>query len=215
MQPYDDDDDSGPPPLSSLADQVHALSIEQASIRRPAIDEGGDGDLPIASTTVAGQKLQATSGHAKEEPKAIKRGFFDAKPAKKSSAAPSRPQIGESSKPVIEELKGRKGGQQGPIIPDFLRVEPDAEGAKRIEEFKGKLVEALKPTPEVISSIGKDPRLMAGFEDPEVMAAIDEIGKNPQVAMKKYKDNKKVQEFYMAMAAVMGNKLEKMENKPL
>ena len=141
MQPYDDDDDSGPPPLSSLADQVHALSIEQASIRRPDIDEDGDGDLPVASTTVVGQKLQATtltSGHAKEEPKAMKRGFFDAKPTKKSRAAPSRPQTGEPSKPAIEELKGKKGGQHGPIIPDFLRVEPDAEGAKRIEEFKGK-----------------------------------------------------------------------------
>ena len=65
-----------------------------------------------------------------------------------------------------------------------------------------------------MSSVMTDPRAMAGFEDPEVMAAVNEISKDP-TAMKKYKDNKKVAEFYQSMALVMGNRLETMENKPL
>lgn len=32
---------------------------------------------------------------------------------------------------------------------------------------------------------------IAGFEDPEVMAAVNDVAQNPQ-NMKKYKDNKKV-----------------------
>lgn len=61
-------------------------------------------------------------------------------------------------------LKGKKGsgfGQGGPSIPDFLRVEPD-EQTKKLEEVKGKLVNALKPTPESIAQISSNPDLLAG-----------------------------------------------------
>ena len=55
---YDKDDDAGPPSLSSLADQVQALSSEQTGARRPAIADEDDSSLPIASTTVIGGKAK-------------------------------------------------------------------------------------------------------------------------------------------------------------
>lgn len=87
----------------------------------------------------------------------IKRGFFDSKP--KPQPKVNRPAVEE-----ITVLQGRKGGgfgQGGPSIPDFLRVEPD-EQTKKLEEVKGKLVNALKPTPESIAQISSNPDLQAG-----------------------------------------------------
>lgn len=46
------------------------------------------------------------------------------------------------------------------------------------------------------------------------MAAVDEIAKDPNKMMK-YKSNKKVQDFYRAMAMFAGGQLEQMDNKPL
>ena len=60
-------------------------------------------------------------------------------------------------------LKGKKDkiGRGGPTIPDFFRVEPD-EQAKKMQEIKGKLVNALKPTPDMISKLGANPGLLSG-----------------------------------------------------
>lgn len=49
----------------------------------------------------------------------------------------------------------------------------------------------------------------AGFDDPEVMAAVSDIAQNPKNALK-YKDNKKVAAFYAAMGKFAGSKLENM-----
>lgn len=63
----------------------------------------------------------------------------------------------------IPMLRGAKGpaGLGAKAIPDFLRVEPD-EQEKRYNAFKQELVEKLKPTPETIGDITKDPTLLAG-----------------------------------------------------
>lgn len=51
--------------------------------------------------------------------------------------------------------------------------------------------DSLKPTPESIEEVMHSPQLIAGFDDPEVMAAVNDIAANPQ-AMHKYKSNAKV-----------------------
>lgn len=63
----------------------------------------------------------------------------------------------------ITLLTGKKDklGGGGPSIPDFLRVEPD-EQAKRMQQVKGKLVDALKPTPDMLSKLGTNPGLLSG-----------------------------------------------------
>jgi hypothetical protein len=44
-------------------------------------------------------------------------------------------------------------------------------------KMKGELIKALTPTEDTIKGISSNPELMAAFEDPEVMAAVDEISK--------------------------------------
>lgn len=56
-------------------------------------------------------------------------------------------------------------------------------------------------------------RRPAGFDDPEVMEAINDIAKNPQ-NMAKYKNKPNVLKFYAEMGKVMGDKLEKMPDEP-
>lgn len=51
------------------------------------------------------------------------------------------------------------------------------------------------------------PDLAAGFDDPEVMKAVQEIGGNPRLMQTKYSQNKKVQRFYAAMAGHVGQRL--------
>ena len=46
------------------------------------------------------------------------------------------------------------------------------------------------------------------------MAVVDEIAKDP-TKMMKHQNNKKVQEFYRAMAMFAVGQLEQMENRPL
>ncbi|GAX75486.1 hypothetical protein CEUSTIGMA_g2929.t1 [Chlamydomonas eustigma] len=206
---YEDDDDDTPPPLSSLPDQI--IALEQPCNRTSSSIETTEGEfLPLASTTVTGAKSGPTVKHAP----VIKRGFFDSKPSRPKSETTEKSQQRPPEDGLIV-LKGRKDGisNVGPSIPDFMRVEPD-EQAKRLQEVKGKLTEALKPTPTMINQLSKNPALMAAFEDPEVMAAVDEVAKDPSKMMK-YKDNKKVLEFYKSMANFAGGALEKMGNVPL
>jgi|LauGreSBDMM110SN_4_FD.fasta_scaffold114856_1 hypothetical protein len=60
-------------------------------------------------------------------------------------------------------LRGKKDklGSVGQAIPDFFRVEPD-ENSKKMQEIKGKLVTALKPTPDMIAKLGNNPGLLSG-----------------------------------------------------
>lgn len=204
------DDDDVPPPLSSLQDQVAALHL-QANPRAPTGDgQEQDVNLPVAATTFVGMKPKEEAKKAKPE---LKRGFFDAKRTKPKTKAEPQPKTLPDG---ITVLTGKKDGlgRGGQTIPDFLRVEPD-EQTKRLDEIKGKLVNALKPTPETVAKLGSNPDLMAGFNDPEVMAAVEEIKIDPSKGFSKYKNNQKVQAFYRAMAMFAGNQLETINNKPI
>ncbi len=61
---------------------------------------------------------------------------------------------------ILTGKKDKLGGNSVPI-PEFMRLEPD-EQAKRMEQVKGKLVDALKPNANMVEKIGKDPQLMSG-----------------------------------------------------
>ena len=51
--------------------------------------------------------------------------------------------------------------QEGPSIPDFMRV-PEDENSKKAEALKQKLVEELKPTPDMINQVMGNSALLAG-----------------------------------------------------
>ncbi|GFH17112.1 STI1 domain-containing protein [Haematococcus lacustris] len=154
--------------------------------------------------------LPAASFHAatKGQDKALRKGFFDSKGSK------PKPKTVVSKADIIT-LTGKQAepGRGGPAIPDFLRVEPD-EMEKRMLEVKSKLASALQPTPDMIQAIQSNQELVRGFDDREVMAAVEDITRNPD-NMKKYKGNRKVEAFYKAMADMAGQRLSSLsETQP-
>lgn len=134
----------------------------------------------------------------------------------------------------ITLLKPKAGPGKGPNVPDFLMVEPD-EDTKKLQMHKQQLLEAVKPTEKSISAVRifisscaygtaismaqvgaqsrrslqvmKTPELAQGFDDPEIMKAVEEIGKNPKLIQTKYANNAKVAQFYRAMAGHVGQQL--------
>ncbi|GFH24194.1 hsc70-interacting protein, partial [Haematococcus lacustris] len=62
--------------------------------------------------------------------------------------------------------------------------------------------------------IQSNQELVRGFDDSEVMAAVEDITRNPD-NMKKYKGNRKVEAFYKAMAGMAGQRLSSLsETQP-
>ncbi len=53
------------------------------------------------------------------------------------------------------------------------------------------LSEELMPTEDTIKQIAGNESLLAGFDDPEVMRAVQDVAQNP-ANIQKYKNNKKV-----------------------
>lgn len=132
---------------------------------------------------------------------AVKKGFFD---------QPTTKTVKAKDGARMTELKGKKNTPGGAkSIPDFLKVEQDEAPKLTQEQVKQKLVDAMKPTPEMVKDVSANPLLMEGFDDSEVMAAVSEIAEDPK-KIEKYKDNKKVQRFYAAMGNMMGSKFEKL-----
>lgn len=208
-----------PPPLQDLADQVQALELRQSG-QAPAA-----GSLSVASTTIVHQPA------TKPRPApAIKKGFFDAKPSKPKAAAAGGSSSNRSTSqsarqkgsttgggkgdddveeiPVIRAAKPAGGGigSGGPAIPDFMRIQPD-EQALKYQAMKSQMLEALKPDESMVMDMAKDGALVALFDDPEVMKAVDEVAKSP-AAFAKYSKNAKVMKFYELMGNFCGGKLQ-------
>ncbi|KAJ9509529.1 hypothetical protein QJQ45_001979 [Haematococcus lacustris] len=211
MTDVDADDDDGEsscscPACPTLADQIKAAQaraqLEQGEL--PA-EQGLDRQLRVASTVVveASQTANKSSAATKAQDRTLRKGFFDSKGSKPIPKT-------VVSKADIITLTGRQAepGRGGPAIPDFLRVEPD-EREKRMLEVKSKLASALQPTPDMIQAIQSNQELVRGFDDPEVMAAVEDITRDPD-NMKKYKGNRKVEAFYKAMAGMAGQRLSSL-----
>ncbi len=60
----------------------------------------------------------------------------------------------------------------------------------------------LAPTEDTIKQIATNQNLLAGFDDPEVMRAVQDVAQNP-ANIQKYKNNKKVWSSLLFNAAVM------------
>ncbi|PNH05798.1 Hsc70-interacting protein [Tetrabaena socialis] len=207
-------DDDAPPPLSSLSEQVDALRLRghggestSGQVAEESLRVANVVVMPAKTSGSAGAPQTSTgraSSTAAAAP-ALKKGFFDAAPKQ-------RPKPAVKAAPEIPMIRAKQGLGGGPLIPDFLRVEPD-EQEKRFAAMKADLIEKLKPNQDTVAQIAKDPAMMESFNDPEVMAAVNDIAATPG-NMKKYKDNPKVMAFYAAMGKVMGEKLEKMGHAP-
>ena len=83
-----------------------------------------------------------------------------------------------------------------------------SESEVALGKMKEKLVEEMKPTPDMINSIQGDSNLMDGFDDPEVMAAVAEVARDAS-SISKYQNNPKVMRFYRSMAGMMAERFNK------
>lgn len=201
-----DDDDDAPPPLSSLSEQVEALRLRASGVDLASTSGQQAESLRIASAVFTTDKSTGKPPAATAPP-ALKRGFFDAKP---STAKPKpKPKPQEEAVEEIPMIRAKQAGgpATGPAIPDFLRVQPD-DDEKKYAAMKKELLDKLKPTPDVVNQIAGNADLLHSFDDPEVMAAVNDVAKNP-ANWAKYKNNPKVLKFYQAMGQMMGDKLEK------
>ncbi len=59
-------------------------------------------------------------------------------------------------------------------------------------------------TPDLLSKIQSNPKFIQSFADPEIMQALALMQANPAQAKEKYKNNKKVTEFFVEFSKLMG-----------
>ena len=209
---HDSDSDDEPPPLESAAAQLDALHLRRQVAERVEAARTDSGSTTgtctgnAASTSASGSSASPGSPAA---PKpnfpagGMKKGFFDA-PRPKKVASKTK------GKEEIVFLKGKKTNVAGGAdIPDFMRVE--VEGSEAAAKMKKELLESLKPDKETVDTVLGNKNLMAGFDDPEVMAAVEDVARDPK-NMAKYANNPKVIRFYQNMAGMVGDKLMKKED---
>lgn len=177
-------DEDAPPALSKLADQVAALNSKS------------NGTVTNATATVT-PKYTTSS-----KPAPLKSGFFNKQSAKSVSKASQ--QNKDQRRSVTPHIKA----SQGPAIPDIFLIPPD-EQEKQYAAMRKKLTEELMPTEDTIKQISGNKSLLAGFDDPEVMMAVQDVAQNP-ANIQKYKNNMKVQEFYQRMGSVMAQRCDEL-----
>lgn len=177
-------DEDAPPALSKLADQVAALNSKDSGT--------------VTSTTATVTPKYTTSS----KPAPLKSGFFNKQSAKSVNKTFQQSKDQRSS--ATPHIKAR----QGPAVPDIFMI-PPGEQEKQYAAMRKKLTEELMPTEDTIKQIAGNQSLLAGFDDPEVMRAVQDVAQNP-ANIQKYKNNKKVQAFYQQMGSVMAQRCDEL-----
>ena len=88
---------------------------------------------------------------------------------------------------VIEEIISGPGR---PAVPAGFIIPPTAEEVAE-QKTRDQLVAALKPDSNTMQQVMGNPALLSGFDDPDVMRAVNQIAANP-ATLQKYQSNKKV-----------------------
>lgn len=68
-------------------------------------------------------------------------------------------------------------------------------------------------TPDLLMNMQKNPALLQGLQDPEIMQAVALMQVKPAEAKLKYQDNEKVTKFFIEFAKVMGGHFENISKK--
>lgn len=181
-----DDDGDAPPSLQSISDQVCAASYLHASTP------------PVAFTA---EIVSNVSG----KEKGVRRGFLN---SKRGLSAPSVQQMSSNGSQKNPDLTVVKQSVQAKV-PSFMIIPPTVE-EQQLNAAKEKLIEALRPTRESVERVQQNVTLAAGFDDPDVMAAVNDIARDPSAAARHMK-NPKVQQFYSQMAKFADATLQSVE----
>ncbi|MCO5576041.1 hypothetical protein L7F22_029848 [Adiantum nelumboides] len=137
----------------------------------------------------------------------LKKGFID------SSYEKKRGQKGKKHEMLF--LKGGKQAHHSKVkdIPDILKVKPEDSPRDRARK---ELISMLEPTKEIVQDVMENEIIKSGLEDPDVMAAVQEIAGDAD-SIQKYRSNPKVVSFYSQLGKLMGDKIQqqgKIRSKP-
>jgi hypothetical protein len=155
--------------------------------------------LPIA-------RLLQSKAKAKAKPAAPQQPSLPASTSARSGSPPVP--LLRAAPPPAQKARGPAAARGGPAVPDMFMLPPDAR-AKWTESF----ARAVGPSEETLGRIAADPVLSQGFEDPEIMAAVAEVARDPD-AFEKYKGNPKVARFYRTWAGMLGERLQEVGALP-
>jgi hypothetical protein len=187
---------AAPSPPASAAASDDGTETLQAQMMAAAL---------AAQPAVAREKKEKEQGVTKEFMKGttVKKGFLlggGGGGKSKSSSSPS---------PSSSSPRAAAAAPSPPSDP-LVHLRPQA-GANplhfdEVQESMRNTVKDTKSwmTPELLERVVKEPRLALGMQNPRFVAALGEMGKNPQAAMEKYKHDAGLQDFLRTFMGVMG-----------
>ncbi|GMH32979.1 hypothetical protein BSKO_00813 [Bryopsis sp. KO-2023] len=196
---YDSDEDV-PPALDTLPQQVTALQK-----KKPLEKSTSSTNEPDEPTTTADVVCSAKQGKKSSNAGPFRKGFLSGgkttPPRKKTSTG------GNREADEVPFLKGQSNmNGEGKSIPDMFKI----PGAEEYQRFKQELTEKLKPNEDTMKEVQGNPMLVDAFSDPEVMAAVGEVARNP-ASFEKYKNTPKIVAFYEQFGKVLGKRLDAKE----
>ncbi|GMH73967.1 hypothetical protein TrST_g6642 [Triparma strigata] len=219
----DDDDEDMPP---SIIDEGLQLKELAADKQEPAVVEEEDtgptlmermmADAAIAKKAEDEKKAKIERKKAKKFGGGLKGGFFD-KPKGKE----------KKDKKKVEEKKAEPEPEpvyelspEGEMIPTITKKEPEKSSLVFDEVQQSMQQNILNPdakkewaTDSLFEKISKNPRLQIGLQNPRFMQAIEDMKTNPEMAQKKYKGQKDIEDFITEFAGVMGSHFNEVGEK--
>ncbi|QDZ26102.1 hypothetical protein HOP50_20g86690 [Chloropicon primus] len=190
MSSSSDEEDEAPPPLDDVSKELSKLGVKDGAYAAKPAARAASKAAPVKQ--------------------GMRRGFFDA-PRKKPQQQEKKK---KKKKDGMVEIKAWKGGGdlggQGSQtkVPEWMKIDPNSDQAK-LMQMKEKVADAMKPTADMMQNVMQNPDLMKGFDNPEVMQAVNDIAKNPE-NIKKYQNNPQVMAFYQSMAGTMAKRFEQL-----
>jgi len=188
----------------SKANEESALGLEMIEAGRAA---AADAERERRSKEIASSKNFGAGT-------AIKKGFLLGGSSEKSKprnvSSSSSLVAHTSSAPKDDDIVRPKGGATPagflPEVQDALQAQggPSAMQAK-LDKERGKWM-----TPELIDRVKREPKLLAGMQNPRFMQALSELGTDPKAAFEKYKKDEGVQDFLRTFMGLMGSHFEEV-----
>ena len=228
------DDEDMPPPIEGPDDTpppIENLSVKSSVDETPVSVGDNENDKTlmqnmIDEATVARKKKEEKKARLRKKAdksfgKGLKKGFFNTAPKKKRKAkkraakdrtkateavdfeitTESAKKLDEKAKEEMPFLRAKKGNANDPANPlNNLRI-PEVQAAmKNTLNNKKEWM-----TPDLLRRFASNPKLALGLQNPRFVKAMEELQKDPEAAMAKYKDDAALQDFLQEFMGLMGD----------
>ena len=209
-----EEDNELPPDLDDLDihDVVDTGNVAAGGEEKTVMDE------MIEAASVARKKKEKKKAKARAKAdktfgKGLKKGFFNTQPKKKVTKKKKKKDdesdvameittdaAKKLDKKAAEEMPyiRKKTSTENPL--DSLRFPEVQQAMKNTMENKSQWM-----TPNLLERFAKNPKLALGLQNPRFVKAMEELQKDPQAAMDKYKDDEALQDFLQEFMGLMGD----------